>query len=160
MVLASEAALMTSWLRRGSCLQPAFFDFKFSVIRSITNSLASLVVNTESAVCHRQHNIFAMLAPTRKKTILFFGDQTDEWLDHINYIARQAVSTPWLQSFMEDVCGTVKSETRGMESTMTESLGEYASLYELAERYTHITDEAGLANAILIYTMRAAMLLK
>lgn len=100
------------------------------------------------------------MASTQRKTILFFGDQTDDWLDHINYIAKKAVYTPWLKSFMEDLCGKVKSETRGMEPTITENLGEYSSLYELAERYTHTTDEAGLVNAILIFTMRAAMLLQ
>lgn len=100
------------------------------------------------------------MASTQRKTILFFGDQTDAWLEHINYIAKKAVYTPWLQSFMEDLCGKVKSETRGMEPAITESLGEYSSLYELAEKYTHTTDEAGVANAILIYTMRAVMLLQ
>ncbi|KAF6807044.1 beta-ketoacyl synthase domain-containing protein [Colletotrichum musicola] len=97
---------------------------------------------------------------TSHKTLLYFGDQTDSWVDGIDYIMKQALATPWLRSFMNDLARKVKEETRVMEPAITESLGDFTSLFELAERYRDTTDEAGLANAILIYTMRAAMLLQ
>ncbi|KXH65978.1 beta-ketoacyl synthase domain-containing protein [Colletotrichum salicis] len=95
-----------------------------------------------------------------QKTILFFGDQTDPWVDGIDYIMKQAGLAPWLQCFMTDLCTKIKSELKNVESTITESLGEFSSIYELAEKYRHAVDETGVANAILIYTMRAAMLLQ
>ncbi|KAJ0329999.1 hypothetical protein COL5a_003829 [Colletotrichum fioriniae] len=95
-----------------------------------------------------------------QKTILFFGDQTDPWVDGIDYIMKQAGLAPWLQCFMSDLCKKVKSELSNFESPITKSLGEFSSIYELAEKYRHKIDETGVANAILIYTMRAAMLLQ
>ncbi|KAI3557779.1 beta-ketoacyl synthase domain-containing protein [Colletotrichum abscissum] len=95
-----------------------------------------------------------------QKTILFFGDQTDPWVDGIDYIMKQAGLAPWLQVFMSDLCKKVKSELKNFESVITDSLGDFSSIYELAEKYRHSVDETGVANAILIYTMRAAMLLQ
>lgn len=105
-----------------------------------------------------RHIIFKM--STSHKTLLYFGDQTDSWVDGIDYIMKQALSNSWLRSFMNDMARKVKEETRAMEPAITESLGDFTSLFELAERYRDTADEAGLANAILIYTMRAAMLLQ
>lgn len=95
-----------------------------------------------------------------RKTILFIGDQTDPWVDSIDYITKNAVRTPWLRSFMRDLCHTVKLELSGMEPEVTESLGNFQSLQELAERYRDVGDETGVANAILIHAVRAVMLLQ
>lgn len=95
-----------------------------------------------------------------RKTILFIGDQTDAWSDDIDYITKHASSTPWLKSFMRDLCHTIKAELKGMEPSVTESLGSFQSLQELAERFRGVVDETGVANAILIHAVRAAMLLQ
>lgn len=95
-----------------------------------------------------------------QKTILFVGDQTDPCIDGIDYITKRAAHTPWLKSFMRDLCRTIKAELKDMEPVVTESLGNFQSLQELAERYRGIVDETGVANAILIHAVRAAMLLQ
>lgn len=98
----------------------------------------------------------------QKKTILFIGDQTDPWVDSIDYITKTAVRTPWIRSFMRDLCHTVKAELRGMEPEVSASLGgPFQSLQELAERFRGGPgDETGVANAILIHAVRAVMLMQ
>lgn len=88
------------------------------------------------------------------------GDQTDPCIDDIDYITKRATHTPWLKSFMRDLCHTYKAELQDMEPAVTESLGNFQSLQELANRYRGIVDETGVANAILIHAVRAAMLLQ
>lgn len=95
-----------------------------------------------------------------RKTILFIGDQTDPWVDSIDYITKNATQTPWIRSFMRDLCHTVKAELSDMEPEVSESLGNFQSLQELAERYRGVGDETGVANAILIHAVRAVMLLQ
>jgi zearalenone synthase (nonreducing iterative type I polyketide synthase) len=94
------------------------------------------------------------------QTILYFGDQTDAWVDGIDQLYRQAATIPWLQSFLEDLLQVVKEETRGMDHVLRDSLGDYSSLLELADRYRYTTDEVGMARAILLHAVRGAMLLQ
>lgn len=94
------------------------------------------------------------------QTILFIGDQTDAWIDGIDYITHQATRTPWLKTFMRDLCHTMKAELKDMEPAVTESLGNFQSLPELADRYRTVADETGVANALLIHAVRAALLLQ
>lgn len=95
-----------------------------------------------------------------RKSIIFIGDQTDPWIDGIDYITKQSKHTPWLKSFMRDLCHTIKIELKHMEPCVTESLGDFQSLQELAETYRGVVDQTGVANAILIHAVRAAMLLQ
>ncbi|TLD17653.1 uncharacterized protein PgNI_00006 [Pyricularia grisea] len=94
------------------------------------------------------------------KTILYFGDQTDQWIDGLDFIRKEARFAPWLQKFMADACQKLKEEMKDCESIIRDSLGDFATLYDLAEMYRHTPDETGFANAFLIYIMRAAMLLR
>ena len=94
------------------------------------------------------------------QTILYFGDQTDAWVDGIDQLYRQAATIPWLQTFLEDLLQVVKEETKGMDHVLRDSLGDYSSLLELADRYRYTTDEVGMARAILLHAVRGAMLLQ
>ncbi|KAF6830254.1 beta-ketoacyl synthase domain-containing protein [Colletotrichum plurivorum] len=143
--------------RMGRLLRPGGVVFGATILgKGVSrNPLARLVLWLNNYM-----GVFvALKMSTSHKTLLYFGDQTDSWIDGIDYIMKQAIATPWLRSFMSDMARRVKEETRVMEPAITESLGDFTSLFELAERYRDTTDEVGLANAILIYTMRAAMLL-
>ncbi|TLD11764.1 hypothetical protein PspLS_11650 [Pyricularia sp. CBS 133598] len=94
------------------------------------------------------------------KVILYFGDQTDQWIDGLDFIRKEARFAPWLRTFMADACQKLKAEMNDCESIIKDSLGNFATLYDLAEMYRHTPDETGFANAFLIYVMRAAMLLR
>ena len=94
------------------------------------------------------------------QTILYFGDQTDAWADGIDQLYRQAATTAWLQSFLEDLAQVFKEEAKGMDRVFHDSLGEFSSLLELADRYRYATDEIGMAHAMLLHALRAAMLLQ
>ncbi|KAK6723952.1 Non-reducing polyketide synthase zea1 [Fusarium graminearum] len=99
------------------------------------------------------------MAPN-KKTILLFGDQTDSWVDGIDRLYQDAASIPWLQSFLDDLTHTFKTHTVGMDAVLRNSLGDFANLQELAEKYRYTTDDVGMAQAFLIYAVRAGILLK
>lgn len=99
------------------------------------------------------------MAPN-KKTILLFGDQTDSWVDGIDRLYQDAASIPWLQSFLDDLTHTFKTHTVGMDAVLRNSLGDFATLQELAEKYRYTTDDVGMAQAFLIYAVRAGILLK
>ena len=92
--------------------------------------------------------------------ILYFGDQTDHWADGIDQLYRQAATTSWLQSFLDDIAQVFKQEAQGMDRVLHDSLGDYSSLLELADRYRYATDEMGMAHAMLLHALRAAMLLQ
>ncbi|KAF9634982.1 LasS2 [Lasiodiplodia theobromae] len=94
------------------------------------------------------------------QTILYFGDQTDSWADGIDQLYRQAATTPWLQTFLDELCQAVKEESAGMDRVLRDSLGVYSSFLDLADRYRHTTDEVGMAHAVLLHVVRAAMLLQ
>ncbi|RFN53982.1 non-reducing polyketide synthase [Fusarium flagelliforme] len=99
------------------------------------------------------------MAPN-KKTILLFGDQTDSWVDGIDRLYQDAASSPWLQSFLDDLTHAFKAHTGGMDAVLRESLGDFATLQELAEKYRYTTDDVGMAQAFLIYAVRAGIFLK
>ena len=94
------------------------------------------------------------------QTILYFGDQTDPWVDGIDQLYRQAATIPWLQSFLDDLVQVFKEESKGMDRVLQDGLGDYSSLHELADRYRYTTDEMGMVYAILLHAVRAAMLLQ
>lgn len=94
------------------------------------------------------------------QTILYFGDQTDPWADGIDQLYRQAAKKPWLQSFLDELGQVFKEEVKGLDPVLLDSLGDYSSLLELADRYRYETDEMGLAHALLLHALRAAMLLQ
>ena len=93
-------------------------------------------------------------------TILYAGDQTDAWADGIDQLYRQAATTSWLQSFLDDLTQVFKEEAKGVDRVLHDSLGDYSSLLELADRYRYVTDEMGMAHAMLLHALRAAMLLQ
>jgi hypothetical protein len=95
------------------------------------------------------------------QTILYFGDQTDVWVDGIDQLYRQAATIPWLQTFLDvDLLQAIKEESKGMDHVLRDSLGDYSSLLELADRYRYTTDEVGMARAVMLHSVRAAMLLQ
>ncbi|KAH8892730.1 non-reducing polyketide synthase [Thozetella sp. PMI_491] len=99
------------------------------------------------------------MKPTTQ-TILYFGDQTDNWINGIDQLYRQAAATPWIRSFLEDIVRVFKESSEGMDSVLQDSVGDYSTLLELADRYRYKTDEVGMAHAILLHAVRAGMLLQ
>ncbi|KAL6232447.1 hypothetical protein BDW75DRAFT_247181 [Aspergillus navahoensis] len=94
------------------------------------------------------------------RTVLLFGDVTDPWVDGIHHVYSQAATKPWLQSFLGDLFSVLKAETRAMDRALQDSLRDCSSFQELAERYQHTGDEFGMAHAMLIYAIRAVVLLE
>nr|ACD39753.1 non-reducing polyketide synthase [Hypomyces subiculosus] len=97
---------------------------------------------------------------TVPQTILYFGDQTDSWVDSLDQLYRQAATIPWLQTFLDDLVKVFKEESRGMDHALQDSVGEYSTLLDLADRYRHGTDEIGMVRAVLLHAARGGMLLQ
>lgn len=93
-------------------------------------------------------------------TVLLFGDITDTWVDGMDYVFDQATRTPWLRSFLEDLFSAAKAEIRGMESFLQSSFGACSNFQELAQKYRNTSDQVGLVHAMLLYTVRAVLLLE
>jgi hypothetical protein len=92
--------------------------------------------------------------------VLLFGDVTDPWVEGMDYAFREASTTPWLQSFLEDLFSAFKDEVRGMERFLRNSFGACSSFHELVQQYRHSADQVGMVHAMLLYTVRAVLLLK
>lgn len=97
---------------------------------------------------------------TSPQTILYFGDQTDSWVDGLDQLHRQAPTTPWLRKLLEDLVTVLKEELRGMDRVLQDSVGHFSTLLDLADRYRHGKDEIGLVRAVLLHAVRAGMLLQ
>ena len=92
--------------------------------------------------------------------VLLFGDVTDPWVDGMDYVTEQAASTPWLQAFLDDLFTAIKAEVKGMDRYLRESFGNASSFKELAQQFRRTDDKVFLVHGILLYTVRAALLLK
>lgn len=101
-----------------------------------------------------------MTAKLRPRTILYFGDQTDPWSEGIDQVYKDSLGEPWLHSVLSDITRAFKEESRGMNRHLWDSVGDYTSLLQLAERYRHETDEMGMAHAMLLHALRAVRLLQ
>jgi hypothetical protein len=95
-------------------------------------------------------------------TVLLFGDVTDVWTDGMDDVCRQAATTPWLLSFLRDLFSAFEAEVRTMDRFLQESfgIGSCSSLQELAQRYRRSSDEVGMVHAMLLFTVRAALMLQ
>lgn len=93
-------------------------------------------------------------------TVLLFGDVTDPWVEGMDYVCGQATTTPWLQQFLDDLFSAFKQEVRNMDRFLRDSFGAASSFKELVQRYRHSGDQVGMVQALLLYTVRAALLLK
>ncbi|KAG8527707.1 Type I Iterative PKS [Bacidia gigantensis] len=93
-------------------------------------------------------------------TVLLFGDVTDPWVDGMDYVCRQATTTPYLKAFLEDLFSAFKAEVRGMDRFLRESFGSCSNFQELAQKHRHSGDKVGMVHGMLLYTVRAALLLK
>ena len=99
------------------------------------------------------------MGPTHP-TVLLFGDVTDTWVDGMDYVCARVPTTPWLQSFLGDLFSVVKAEVRSMDYFLRESFGACSSFQELAQQYRHSADQVGMVHAMLLYAVRAALLLE
>ncbi|KAJ6190544.1 conidial yellow pigment biosynthesis polyketide synthase [Penicillium mononematosum] len=93
-------------------------------------------------------------------TVLLFGDVTDPWVDGIDYVYSQAATRPWLRSFLGDLFSVLKAEIRTMDRTLQDSFRDCSGFQELADRYRYTGDDFGMAHAMLIYAIRAVLLLE
>ncbi|KAK8134346.1 hypothetical protein PG984_006358 [Apiospora sp. TS-2023a] len=94
------------------------------------------------------------------RNVLLFGDVTDPWVDGIDYVFRQAAAMPWLRSFLGQLFSAFRAETKHMDRTMQDSLGTCSSFQEMAQRYRHTADDFGMGNAMLLFALRASILLE
>jgi hypothetical protein len=78
----------------------------------------------------------------------------------MGYVFDQAATTPWLQSFLDDMFSAFKAEVRNMDGFLQESFGHSSNFEELAQKYRRSSDQAGLVHAMLLYTVRAVLLLE
>lgn len=92
--------------------------------------------------------------------VLLFGDVTEAWVDGMDYVCGQATTTPWLQSFLGDLFSAFTDEVKGMDRFLRESFGVCSSFQELAQKYRQSGDEVGMVHAMLLYAVRAALLLE
>lgn len=92
--------------------------------------------------------------------VLLFGDVTEAWVEGMDYVCGQATTTPWLQSFLGDLFSAFTIEVRDMDRFLRESFGVCSSFQELAQKYRHQGDEVGMVHAMLLYAVRAALLLE
>ena len=92
--------------------------------------------------------------------VLLFGDLTDAWVGGMDYVLSQASTTPWLQSFLDDLFSAFKTEVMVMDSFLKESFGACSNFKELAQKYRPSRDQVGLVHAMLLYTVRAVLLLE
>jgi hypothetical protein len=97
---------------------------------------------------------------TSHRTVLLFGDVTDPWVEGIDHVYVQAAKKPWIRSFLEDLFSAIKTETKAMDRVLQEGLKDSSSFQELAERYRHAGDDFGMAHAMMIYAIRAVVLLE
>lgn len=95
-------------------------------------------------------------------TVLLFGDYTDPWLEPINCIIEEATSTPWLHSFLKDAAVILKSQTEAMDPKLRKGFagGNFTSLQQVADMYRDDIDDVGFVHAVMVYIMRAVMLLR
>ncbi|KAI3397077.1 hypothetical protein diail_11219, partial [Diaporthe ilicicola] len=93
-------------------------------------------------------------------TVLLFGDVTEAWVDGMDYVCGQAATTPWLQSFLGDLFSAFAAEVRGMDRFLRDSFGASSNFQELAQKYRHSGDQVGMVHAMLLYAVRAALLLE
>lgn len=94
------------------------------------------------------------------RTILLFGDYTESWIDSIDSLCKQADSTPWLQSFLNDIVLLIKDHKKDVEPFLQASLGDFTDLQDLADRWRHTKDELSFVQGLMLYTVRAAFLLQ
>lgn len=78
----------------------------------------------------------------------------------MDYVCGQATTTPWLQSFLGDLFSAFTDEVRGMDRFLRDSFGVCSNFPELAQKYHRSGDEVGMVHAMLLYAVRAALLLE
>lgn len=92
--------------------------------------------------------------------VFLFGDVTDAWVDAMDYVFGRVSTTPWLPYFLNDLFSAFKVEVKSMDGFLRESFGASSSFQELAQKYRSSSDQVGLVHAMLLYTMRAVLLLE
>jgi hypothetical protein len=118
-----------------------------------------MLLQTPKAI-HRTHQDSPLIMGSTHPAVLLFGDVTEAWVDGMDYVCGQATTTPWLQSFLRDLFSAFTAEVRGMDRFLRESFGVCSSLQELAQKYRQSGDEVGMVHAMLLYAVRAALLLE
>ncbi|KAI9711403.1 MAG: polyketide synthase pks13 [Chrysothrix sp. TS-e1954] len=94
------------------------------------------------------------------QTVLLFGDQSDGFVDGIDYICKQAEHQAWLRSFLADTSTVLHDEMKHWEHTLRELLGNFKTVQELSDQFRHRGDDSGLAHGLLVFIMRQSLLLQ
>ena len=98
--------------------------------------------------------------PQSAQTVLLFGDQSDAFVEGIDYLCKQAEHQPWLQLFLGEASAILNVETRHWELALREVLGSFHSIQELSDQFRHRGDVSGLAHGLLVFIMRQGLLLQ
>ena len=94
------------------------------------------------------------------QTVLLFGDQSDAFVEGIDYLCKQSDQWPWLQCFLSDTLLVLQDETRQWESALRQSLGSFHTIQELSDQFRHQDDDVGMAHGLLVFIMRQGLLLQ
>ena len=98
--------------------------------------------------------------PLSAQTVLLFGDQSDAFVESIDYICKQAEHHSWLRSFLADTFAVLNDETRHWECALRRSLGSFHTIQELSDQFRHQGDVTGIAHGLLVFIMRQSLLLQ
>ncbi|KAH8706037.1 non-reducing polyketide synthase [Talaromyces proteolyticus] len=98
----------------------------------------------------------------KTKLVFLFGDQVDSWHNGLDHVYKVAGSTPWLQSYLDDLSKAMSTEIRiaTLDPALQASVGAFSSLQELGERYRHTSDDLGMAQCLLLHAVRSSLLLQ
>lgn len=86
----------------------------------------------------------------------------DAWYQSLVNIHKDAVTTPWLRSFLNDMTSVIREETKSSDPKLMESLGghNFTSLEEIVDMYRERPEEYGLVQCIMAFIMRAVPMLR
>ena len=94
------------------------------------------------------------------QAVLLFGDQSDAFIEGIDYICQQAEHQSWLQSFLTDTALVLRSEISSWRRELRDCLGDFHTIQELSDQFRHHGDVSGLAHGLLVFIMRQSLLLQ
>ena len=95
-------------------------------------------------------------------TVLLLGDATESWVDGLNQLYKQAASTPWLNTFLDELTETIALEARAasLDRSLQDNLGHFSSLTELSDRRRYESEQFGLVRAHILHAGRAGNFLQ
>lgn len=95
----------------------------------------------------------------KSKNLFLFGDYTASWIESLDGLSKQALSTPWLNEYLKDITKIYRDEVQHVEPFLRNSLGPLSELKSIADRYRHSVDEISFAQGLGMFAVQSAILL-